>query len=111
MSKGDAAAKSALEFMAKASATDLAGFEGQLKTTKMFYKPAEAVAFAKSADLVKTMDYVRKFSFSHGLLGEGAKSVDAVGISFPGGKTLGNPKNVKLRYDDSYTAMAAQGKL
>jgi len=111
MSKGDASAKRALEFMAKSSATDLAGFEGQLKTTKMFYKPAEALTFAKSADLVKTMDYVRKFSFSHGLLGEGAKSVDAVGISFPGGKTLGNPKNVKLRYDDSYTAMAAQGKL
>jgi len=111
MSKGDAAAKSAIEFMAKASATDVAGFEGQLKTTKMFYKPAEAVTFAKSTDLIKTMDYVRKFSFTHGLLGEGAKSVDAVGISFPGGKTLGNPKNIKLRYDDSYMSMAAQGKL
>jgi NitT/TauT family transport system substrate-binding protein len=111
MAKSDAAGKSAREFMAKASATDLAGFEGQLKTTKMFYKPAEALAFARSADLVKTMDYVRKFSFSHGLLGEGAKSVDAVGISFPGGKTLGDAKNVKLRYDDSYMAMAAGGKL
>ena len=111
MAKSDAAGKSALEFMAKASATDLAGFEGQLKTTKMFYKPAEALTFARSADLIKTMDYVRKFSFSHGLLGEGAKSVDAVGVSFPGGKTLGDTKNVKLRYDDSYMAMAAQGKL
>lgn len=111
MAKSDAAGKAAREFMAKASGTDLAGFEGQLKTTKMFYKPAEAVAFAKSADLPKTMDYVRKFSFDHGLLGEGAKSVDAVGIAFPGGKTLGNPKNVKLRYDASYMQMAADGKL
>lgn len=111
MTKGDAAAKSAIEFMAKASGTDVATFEGQLKTTKMFYKPSEAATFFKSPDLIKTMDYVRKFSFSHGLLGEGAKSVDAVGVSFPGGKTLGNPKNIKLRYDDSYTSMAAQGKL
>ncbi len=111
MAKDDATGKAAREFMAKASATDLAGFESQLKTTRMFYKPAEAVAFAKSADLVKTMDYVRKFSFAHGLLGEGAKSVDAVGIAFPGGKTLGDAKNVKLRYDESYMAMAAEGKL
>lgn len=111
MSRNDAAGKAAREFMAKASGTDLAGFEGQLKTTKMFYKPAEAVAFAKSADLPKTTDYVRKFSFDHGLLGEGAKSVDAVGIAFPGGKTLGNPKNVKLRYDASFMQMAADGKL
>jgi NitT/TauT family transport system substrate-binding protein len=37
--------------------------------------------------------------------------VDAVGISFPGGKTLGDAKNVKLRYDASYMAMAAEGKL
>ena len=32
--------------MAKASGTDLAGFESQLKSTRMFYTPAEAVAFA-----------------------------------------------------------------
>lgn len=111
MARSDAAGKGAREFMAKSSGTDLAGFEGQLKTTKMFYKPAEALAFARSADLPKTMDYVRKFSFSHGLLGEGAKSVDAVGISFPGGKTLGDARNVKLRYDASFMAMAAEGKL
>jgi NitT/TauT family transport system substrate-binding protein len=97
--------------MAKASGTDLAGFESQLKTTKMFYSPAEAVTFTKSPALVKTMDYVRKFSFDHGILGEGATSVDVVGIAFPGGKTLGNAKNVKLRYDASFMQMAADGKL
>lgn len=111
MAAADGAGRTAREYMAKASGTDLAGFEGQLKTTKMFYQPAEAVAFAKSADVVRTMDYVRKFSFAHGLLGEGAKSVDVVGIAFPGGKTLGDAKNVKLRYDASYMAMAAEGKL
>jgi NitT/TauT family transport system substrate-binding protein len=111
MEKNDAAGKAAREAMAKASGTDLAGFEGQLKTTRMFYSPAEAVAFTKSPALIKTMDYVRKFSFEHGLLGQGAKSVDAVGIAFPGGKLLGNPKNVKLRYDPTYMQLAAEGKL
>ncbi len=58
-----------------------------------------AVAVTTSPTLVKKMDLVRKFSFSHGLLGEGAKSVDAVGIEFPGGKTLGDAKNIKMRFD------------
>jgi NitT/TauT family transport system substrate-binding protein len=111
MEKNDAAGKAARTAMAKASGTDLAGFEGQLKTTRMFYKPAEAVSFTKSPALVKTMDYVRKFSFDHGILGQGAKSVDVVGIEFPGGKTLGNPKNIKLRYDPAFMQMAADGKL
>ena len=111
MSKGDAAATTARTAMAKASGTDLADFESQLKTTRMFYSPAEAVTFTKSPALVKTMDYVRKFSFDHGILGQGAKSVDVVGIAFPGGKTLGDTKNVKLRYDPAFMQMAADGKL
>jgi NitT/TauT family transport system substrate-binding protein len=111
MSKNDAGGKAAREFMAKASGTDLAGFDGQLKTTKMFYTPAEAVSFTKSPALAKTMDYVRQFSFEHELLGKGVKSADVVGIGFPGGKTLGDTKNVKLRFDASYMEMAAAGKL
>lgn len=101
----------AIAAMAKASGTDVAGFNSQLDTTKMFWTPAEAHEFITSPNLVKTMDLVRKFSFDHGLLGEGAKSVDAVGIEFPGGVTLGNPKNVKMRFDATYTKQAAEGKL
>jgi NitT/TauT family transport system substrate-binding protein len=97
--------------MAKASGTNLAGFESQLKTTKMFYQPAESVTFARSETLPKTMDHVRKFSFDHGLLGSKAKSVDVVGIEFPGGKILGDAKNVKLRFDDKFQEMAAKGGL
>ncbi|MEO1751270.1 putative urea ABC transporter substrate-binding protein [Thiofaba sp. EF100] len=111
MSRDDAAGKAARGAMANASGTDLAGFDAQLKTTRMFYTPGEAVTFSKSADLVKTMDLVRTFSFSHGLLGQGAKSADAVGMAFPGGKTLGDAKNVKLRFDADYMNMAAEGKL
>jgi len=101
----------ALEHMAKASGTDVAGFNSQLATTKMFWTPSEAHAFATGPSLVKTMDLVRKFSFDHGLLGEGAKSVDAVGIEFPGAKTLGNAKAVKMRFDAGYMKMAVDGAL
>jgi NitT/TauT family transport system substrate-binding protein len=101
----------ALTAMATASGTDLEGYKSQLATTKMFYTPAEAVAFATNPDLVKSMDLVRTFSFDHGLLGEGARTVDAVGIAFPGGKVLGDAKNVKLRFDADTMKMAAEGKL
>ena len=111
MTKEDAKATAARTFMAKASGTDLKGYDSQLKTTAMFYKPAAAVKFTDSPDLIKTMDYVRKFSFEHGILGEGAKSPDAVGMLFPGGKTLGDTKNIKLRFTSEYMALAAHGKL
>lgn len=110
MNSQNAAAQKALAHMAKASGTDVPGFKSQLSTTRMFWTPAEAQAFTTSPALVKTMDLVRKFSFAHGLLGEGAKTVDAVGIAFPGGKTLGNAKNIKMRFDASYMKLAAEGK-
>lgn len=111
MSRDDAKAKEARTFMGKASGTDLAGYDNQLKATRMFYDPAEAVSFTVSPALIKTMDLVRKFSFDHGILGEGAKSVDAVGIEFPGGKVLGDKNNIKLRYNADFMKMAAEGKL
>lgn len=105
------AGKAAREAMAKASGTDLEGFEGQLATTKMFYAPKDAAAFARDPALERTMDLVRQFSFSHGLLGESAKSADAVGISFADGKTLGDPARVKLRFTDAWMQQAADGEL
>ena len=110
MFKGDAKAKAAREMMAKSSGTDLKGFESQLATTRLFNKPVEAVAFTNSAQLPKTMDYVREFSFTHGILGN-AKTVDDVGLIFPKGKTLGAKQNIKLRFDPSYMEMAAKAKL
>ena len=111
MKDGGPKGTEALTAMATASGTDLEGYKSQLATTKMFYTPAEAVAFATSPELVKGMDLVRTFSFDHGLLGEGARTVDAVGIAFPGGKVLGDAKNVKLRFDADTMKMAAEGKL
>jgi NitT/TauT family transport system substrate-binding protein len=101
----------AREKMATASGTDLKGFTGQLSTTKMFYDPKQALEFVRSKALPATMDKVRKFSFAHGLLGPTAKSPDAIGIAFPDGSTIGDKENVKLRFVDSFHAMAAEGKL
>jgi NitT/TauT family transport system substrate-binding protein len=94
-----------------ASGTDQAGFEAQLKTTYLYTTPAQMVSFAESKQLVQSMDYVRKFSFDHALLGAGAASVDAVGIEFPNGVVLGDPKNIKLRFDSTYAGLARDGKL
>ncbi len=111
MAKNDAAARAAKSAMAKASGTDLAGFEGQLATTHLFATPADAYGFVTGEGLVRTMDLVRKFSFEHGILGQGAASVDAVGIQFPAGKILGDGRNVKMRFDASFTKMAMDGAL
>ncbi len=61
MSKDDAKGKAAREFMAKASGTDLAGYEGQMTTTKLFFTPADALGFTTSTALVDTMKMVAAF--------------------------------------------------
>ncbi|WP_174291753.1 putative urea ABC transporter substrate-binding protein [Sphingomonas bacterium] len=110
MSRGDAAGRAARAAMAKAAGTSAASFDGQLKTTHLYSRAGDAAAYANNPDLVKVTDRVRQFSFAHGLFGPTAKSVDAIGIAFPG-KTLGDAGNVKLRFDPSYMQMAADGKL
>ncbi len=111
MSADNAAGKTAREHMAKASGTDLAGYEAQLAATRMFYAAKDAVAFANSPKLPATMSKVASFSFSHGLLGEGAASAEAIGMSFARDLVTGNKGNLKLRFDPSYMQMAADGKL
>ena len=101
----------ALNAMAAASGTDLAGYQAQLKTTHLFYTPADNLAFTTSGDLPKTMQRVAQFSFDKGLLGDGAQSADFIGMAFPGSVTQGDAGNVKLRFDDSFVKLAADGKL
>jgi NitT/TauT family transport system substrate-binding protein len=111
MARTDAPGTAAQAAMAKASGTDLAGFRSQLATTHLFSTPAESYGFITGDTIVKTMDLVRHFSFDHGILGQGAASVDAVGIEFPGGKQLGDAHNVKMRIDPAYTKLALDGTL
>ncbi|MGB0671297.1 MAG: putative urea ABC transporter substrate-binding protein [Rhodospirillales bacterium] len=111
MSSDTKEGKAARSMMATAAGTDLAGYDFQLGTTKMFYTPAEAVTFTTSDQLPATMKKVSEFSFAHGLLGDGAPNAEVIGMTFPGGKTWGDAGNVKLRFDDSFMAMAKDGKL
>jgi NitT/TauT family transport system substrate-binding protein len=111
MSRDDEQGRAARAAMAKMSGTDLASFEGQLKTTHLYVDPKVATAYAVDPALVTATDRVRKFSFAHGLFGQAARSVDDIGIAFPGGKVLGSPDNIKLRFDSTYMDLAAGGKL
>ncbi len=111
MHKDDAAGKAARAQMAHDAGTTPASYDAQLSTTHLYTTPAEATRLAKSPDLMTVTDRVRQFSFAKGLFGPAATTVDAIGIAFPGGKTLGNPANVKLRYDATYMQLAADGKL
>lgn len=101
----------ALTHMAKASGTTLDDYQKQLATTALQYTPADAVKLADGPQLPETMKRVAEFSFDKGLLGEGARSADAIGMAFPNGVVSGNAKNVKLRFDDSFLRLAVDGKL
>lgn len=103
--------KAAREAMAKFAGTDLASYEAQLKTTFFYSDPKQALAFVTGPDMVTANDRVRKFSFNAGLFGQGAKSVDDIGIEFANGKVLGAADNIKLRFDPTYLAAAANGQL
>jgi NitT/TauT family transport system substrate-binding protein len=111
MLRQDAPAQAARASMAKASGTDPAGFDAQLATTHLFSTPAEAYAFMTGDAIIKTMNLVRRFSYEHGILGQGAASPDVVGIQFPAGKQLGDAGNMKMRFDPIITKLALDGRL
>jgi len=111
LAKDDGAATAARATMAQLAGTTPASFDAQLGTTFLYRTPQQALAYATTPDLVTVTDRVRRFSFSKGLFGPAARSVDAIGIAFPGGKTLGDPANIRLRFDSAYMKMAAEGKL
>lgn len=104
------AAKEAILYMAKFAGGTEAEFRAQLRTTAMFYRAADSLAFVKSEKLKTTMEYVRTFCFEHGLYGD-ADSKDFVGIIFPDGSVIGDKSNIKLRFDAKYTQMMSDGKL
>ena len=111
MARQDAEGAAARAAMAKLAGTTPEDFEGQLATTFLYADPKAAVAAMASGNLITTMTRVRDFSFAQGLFGQGARSADAVGMEFPGGKTLGDPKAITLRFDPTFMQLAADGKL
>lgn len=111
MAKKDAEGAAARAAMAKLAGTTPEAFEGQLATTFLYADPKAAVAAMQSGDLLASMTRVSDFSFAQGLFGQGARSADAVGMEFPGGKTLGDKAAITLRFDDTFMKLAADGKL
>ncbi|WP_295630767.1 putative urea ABC transporter substrate-binding protein [Novosphingobium sp.] len=110
MNSQDAKGKQARAAMAKLAGSTPEAFDSQLKTTFLYSDPKAAVSATSSPALIKTMTQVRNFSFSKGLF-KGATSADAVGMAFPGGKTLGDAQHVTLRFDESFMKMAADNQL
>lgn len=100
----------AITYMAEFAGGSVVDFKSQLQTTAMFYKAKEAADFASGSKLKETMEYVRTFSFGHGLYGD-ATSKDFVGITFPDGSIMGDKNNIKLRFAAEYMNMAANGSL
>jgi NitT/TauT family transport system substrate-binding protein len=111
MSRDDDAGRQARAVMAKLSGTDLGGFEAQLKTTYLYATPKAALDFMTGPQIVAANDRVRTFSFANGLFGAGARSVDDIGVQFPGSKVLGSSQNIKLRFDPTFVSAAAAGQL
>jgi NitT/TauT family transport system substrate-binding protein len=111
MSKPGPEGDKVLTAIAEASQDTLASYKEQLSTTHMFFTPQSAAEMTASAQLKKTMELVRQFCASHGLLGEKTSSADDVAIRFPDGTLQGRPDRVRLRFDVSYMQMAAGGKL
>lgn len=111
MTSDSAEGAAARAAMGAASGTDQAGFEAQMAATRLFDKPADAVAFAASPALGTTMDHVRAFLFDKGLLGSGAPSADVIGIELADGTVLGDAANVKLRFPTTWMQAAADGGL
>jgi len=100
----------AIEAMAKFAGGTVAEFKAQLRTTYMFYRPEDGIAFAESPKLGQIAKTVAEFCFDHGLLGQGAKSADLIGVELPDGTVVGDPKNVKIHYMTDYMKAMAAGK-
>jgi NitT/TauT family transport system substrate-binding protein len=111
MSPQGAAADRVLTAVAEGSADSLASYKEQLSTTRMFYEPQSAVEFGSSTVLKQKMALVRQFCFDHGLLGEKTGTADDVAIRYPDGSIQGKPDHVRLRFENQFMEMAAQGKL
>ena len=111
MSKPGPEGDKVLSAVAGVSEDTLASYKEQLSTTHMFYTPQSAAEMAASAQIKTTMELVRQFCFSHGLLGDKTSSADDVAIRFPDGSIQGKKDRVRLRFDASYMQLAAGGKL
>lgn len=110
MSSEDASGTAVRKTLGEASGTDLAGYDAQLASTRMFYDAGNAVEFVMGEQVKTTMQDVAEFSLAHGLLGEGATDAGFIGIETPAG-VFGDAENIKFRFNPDYMKLAADGAL
>ncbi len=111
MSQRGAVAQAANAEMARLSEVKPVEFNGQLKTTAMFYTAESAVAFTTSQELKDRNETVRKLVFDNGMMDEKITSADFIGIQYPDGTVHGDANNVLIRYDATFMTEAKDGKL
>jgi NitT/TauT family transport system substrate-binding protein len=99
--------KGALEEMARAGGSSLIEYQNQLKTTAMFYKASEAIAYTNGEEIKTNMRRVRNFCSKYELLGAGIKA-DDLGIKFSDGTIIGNQNKILFIYDASYMQGASK---
>jgi NitT/TauT family transport system substrate-binding protein len=99
--------KGALEEMAKAGGSSLIEYQNQLKTTAMFYKATDAIAYTNGEEIKTNMRRVRNFCSKYELLGAGVKA-DDLGIKFSDGTVIGNQNKILFIYDASYMQGASK---
>jgi len=97
-----------VQFMAEFSGATPNEFKSQMRTTAFFFTPEDAINFANDNKLKSIMHKVDAFILTHGLYAGDHK---AVGIQYPDGTVTGNPSNIRIHFDSSYTQLAADGKL
>ena len=96
--------KAAREAMAKLSGTDLAGFEAQLETTKMFYTPKRSGRLRQRAPTWSRPWTSSAPSASSTISRRRRQGQGRVGIAFPTARRWATTNNVKLRFDASLHA-------
>lgn len=95
-----------MSYMVAALATDEIDLKKQLETID-FFTPERAAMLVANPAYKATLDTMRTFAFAHGLLGQGDKTIDNVGIQMGRGDILGDPKNIKLRFPATWAKAAS----
>jgi NitT/TauT family transport system substrate-binding protein len=99
--------KDAFSVMAEKVGASPGAYKAMMRTSKVFYTPAEALAFVNWPALKDTMEVVRTFLSDNALL----SSKDQVGILLPDGSVLGSGDNIVLRFTTKYMEAAVKGEL
>jgi len=93
--------KELMDYAAATLQTTPASVNEQFSTME-FYTPAKAAEAVQSDHFRMIQTNMAKFSFDHGLFGDGAPDAGFVGIELGSGAVIGDKNNIKLRFPTTY---------